>query len=220
MKSNCGAMLRTSPHGAERMLMKRANIVKEAKVIHVVASALLLLSGVLFIAWADVNDTVVRCLLGCNLIVTGVARGLGYFANDLYRLAFQYVLAMGGFCVILGVLFLISPGQALVAIPYVIGAFVLLDGLLKLQTAFDAKAFGMKQWVGLLLSASAVGAFAIWVMIGSTVIVRPLLLVGIALVLDGAENIWNTMGTVRVRSKKQDPFEEMVVDFEQNKGEK
>jgi hypothetical protein len=36
------------------------------------------------------------------------------------------------------------------------------------------------------------------------------LMVGIALILDGSENMWNTMGTVRVRAKKEDRFEDLL----------
>ena len=33
-------------------------------------------------------------------------------------------------------------------------------------------------------------------------------LTGVTLMLDGAENVWNTMGTVRVRAKEKNRFEE------------
>ncbi|MBE6555401.1 MAG: hypothetical protein E7663_04110 [Ruminococcaceae bacterium] len=189
--------------------MKRANIVKEAKITHVVVSALLLLSGVFFIAWPELYSASVRWLVGANFIVMGGVRVLGYFANDLYRLAFQYDLAVGGLSVILGVLILICPADVLETLPYVIGVFVILDGLLKLQTAFDAKAFGMKQWIGLLISAALLGACGIVVLIGTSEWNR-IILVGVALIADGAENIWNTMATVRVRTKKKDRFEDLL----------
>ncbi|MBQ8341505.1 MAG: DUF308 domain-containing protein [Clostridia bacterium] len=189
--------------------MKRANIVKEARVIHVIAAVFLVLAGILFVAWSDAGDTVTRWALGGALCVIGAARVLGYFANDLYRLAFQYDLALGLFCIIFAVLSVIRPDSIRNVIPYAVGVYVLMDGLLKLQTAFDAKAFGMKHWVGLLSSSVVVSVFGILVLVGSTMW-TPQLLVGIALVLDGAENIWNTMGTVRVRAKKADRFEDLL----------
>ena len=189
--------------------MKRADIVKEARVIHVVASALLLLSGVLFIAWSDVGDLMTRLVLGGIFAVMGIARILGYFANDLYRLAFQYDLALGVFCVIFAVLIIIRPDNIRNVIPYAVGMYVLFDGLLKIQTAFDAKAFGMKHWFGLLISSSVVSIFGVLALVGSTMW-DPQLLMGIALVLDGGENVWNTMGTVRIRAKKEDRFEDLL----------
>lgn len=189
--------------------MKRANIVKEARVIHVVASVLLLLSGILLWAWSDAGDTLTRWLIGANFAVLGIARILGYFANDLYRLAFQYDLALGAFCVIFGVLCVIRPDSIQSVIPYAIGIYVLFDGLLKAQTAFDAKAFGMKHWFGLLISSGLLSLFGILALVGLTMWPSQIL-VGIALMLDGGENVWNTMGTVRVRAKKEERFGDLL----------
>lgn len=190
--------------------MKRANIVKEARAIHVVASVLLLFAGIVLITWRDAGDTTTRWLLGATFFLMGAARILGYFANDLYRLAFQYDFALGLFCLIFAVLCVIRPDSIRYVIPYAVGIYVLFDGLFKLQTAFDAKAFGMKHWFGLLISAIVVSLFGILVEIGSTVWETQQLLVGIALVLDGGENVWNTMGTVRVRAKKEDRFGDLL----------
>ena len=189
--------------------MKRANIVKEAKIVHVTASFLLLVAGVMFMAWPNLVATAVRWMLGGVLVVMGGARILGFFANDLYRLAFQYDLALGALCVIFGVLIVISPEQTQSALPYAIGLYVLLDGLLRMQTALDAKAFGMKQWWGLLTSSAVVSIFGVLVLLGiASNLFSSRLLFGFVLALDGAENIWNTMGTMRVRVKKQDHLDD------------
>ena len=190
--------------------MKRANIGKEARLTHVIASALLLLSGVFLLIWHREGELAIRWLVGANFVVTGAARLLGYFSNDLYRLAFQYDLGMGGLCVILGVLIFISPEKVLESLPYVFGTYVIIDGLLKLQTAFDAKAFGMRKWIGLLISAALVCVCGIMVLIGSALWSR-MVMIGTALVADGAENIWHTMATVRVRTKKnRRQFEDLL----------
>ena len=194
--------------------MKRANIVKEAKITHVVASGLLLVAGVMFMAWADLDSEAVRWILGGVFAILGGARILGYFANDLYRLAFQYDLALGVFCIIFGVLIVISPERAQIVLPYAIGLYVLLDGLLRMQAAFDAKAFGMRQWWGLLSSSALVSIFGILVLLGmGSGLFSSQLLFGLALALDGAENVWNTMGTMRVRVKtkeRNDDYEKLL----------
>ncbi|MBQ8341992.1 MAG: DUF308 domain-containing protein [Clostridia bacterium] len=189
--------------------MKRADIVKEARAIHVIASTLLLLTGILFIVWSDLGSLTSRWVLCGIFALMGVARILGYFANDLYRLAFQYDLALGLFCVIFAVLHAIMPDSVTQVIPYAVGMYVLMDGLLKVQTAFDAKTFGMKHWFGLLISSAILSIFGILTLIGSAVW-DPQLLMGIALVLDGGENVWNTMGTVRIRAKKESRFEDLL----------
>ena len=189
--------------------MKRANNVKEVRIIHVIVSALLFLSGVFLIARPDIGGGAARWLVGANLIVTGAVRILGYFSNDLYRLAFQYDLAIGGLGTILGVLIFIYPDKVTELLPYVLGTYVILDGLFKLQTAFDAKQFGMRKWSGLLICAIAVSVCGIAVLVGATAWDR-VVLSGVALAVDAAENIWNTMATVRVRAKGKERFEDLL----------
>lgn len=192
--------------------MKRANIVKEVRVIHVIVSALLFFSGLFLIVWPDIGGHAARWLVGANFVLVGVVRALGYFANDLYRLAFQYDLAVGGVSAILGVLLFFYPENVPTLLPYVMGTYILFDGLLKLQTAFDARQFGMKKWVGLLSSAIAVVVCGIVVVVGASGWNR-VVLTGIALAVDAAENIWNTMATVRVRAKEKDRFEDMLEEY-------
>lgn len=189
--------------------MKRANIVKEVKIIHVTVSVLLFFSGVFLFVWPDIGGIAARWLVGVNFIITGLVRLLGYFTNDLYRLAFQYDFALGGFAAILGVLIFLYPNKVVELLPYVLGTYIMLDALFKLQTAFDAKLFGMKKWVGLLASAIAVCICGIVVLIGATGWNR-VILTGLVLAVDAAENIWNTMATVRVRAKEKDRFEDLI----------
>ena len=189
--------------------MKRANIVKEVRVIHVAVSTLLLLSGLFLAIWPDFGELAARWLVGGNFILVGAIRVLGYFSNDLYRLAFQSDFAMGGLTVILGVLIFLYPANVLLLLPYVMGAYIIIDGLLKLQTAFDARGFGMRKWGGLLSSAVAVTVCGVIALIGAPSW-NGMILTGVALAVDAAENIWNTMGTVRIRAKDQPRFEELL----------
>lgn len=189
--------------------MKRLEIVKEMRIIHVAVSLLMILAGVFLLAWPEIGRTIIRYLIGGTFILLGAARTLGYFSNDLYRLAFQYDLALGSLAAILGVLFIISPDNVQTALPFIIGVYILIDALLKLQTAVDAKAFGMRHWWGLMASALTITVAAVATIILNARITNHAV-IPIILMLDGAESIWNTLGTVRIRTKKEGRFEELL----------
>lgn len=184
------------------MRNRNDDIVQGAKITVIVTSALLLCCGLFIIFWSEGNLEVVRVLVGVISILMGGSRLFGYFSNDLYRLAFQAGYAEGAFCVILGILFLLSPSGVFSVFPYIVGIYVILDGMLKLQTAMDARTFGMHNWVILIISACVTGVLGILTVVLETYAVNTAMLVGIALAADGAENMWETMYTVRVRTKK------------------
>ena len=161
--------------------MRRANILKEAKITHLIASAVLFLTGITLVAWADIAPLMARYLVAVGFIVIGLARVLGYFANDLYRLAFQYDLAIGSLSVILAILVLIYPDNLMAILPFGMGIYVLSDALLKLQTAIDAKLFGMRQWIGLLVASLIASVAGVISLIVSVSLQEPTILVGIAI---------------------------------------
>ncbi len=196
--------------------MKRLEIVKEMRIIHLIMSFLMILAGIFLLAWPEVATQVARYLLSVTFLVLGAARVLGYFANDLYRLAFQYDLALGALAMILGMLFLIGRENVHLALPYIIGVYVLIDALFKLQTAMDAREFGMRAWPPLLITALAITGAAIAILVMQTMLEETFALIPIALILDGAESFWNTLGTVRIRTKKEGRYEELLENKEFN----
>ena len=67
----------------------------------------------------------------------------------------------------------------------------------------------MWHWFGLLISSGVLSVFGVLALVGLTMW-TPHVLVGIALVLDGGENIWNTMGTVRIRASKDERYGDLL----------
>jgi uncharacterized membrane protein HdeD (DUF308 family) len=129
---------------------------------------------------------------------------LGYFSNDMYRLAFQFDFAMGLFMFVIGVLMVIFRSASDNLLPLFIGLYTMIDGMQKAQIAIDAKKFGISMWPLILATAVVLTA------VGITTAVNILkefaaahIMLGIALVADGCENAWITSYTVRVRATKK-----------------
>ncbi len=186
--------------------MKQHNgVVKSAKIINVISAGLMSLAGLLLLVIPDLETMVAqRIVLGTLFGLTGAAKIFGYFSNDLYRLAFQFDLAIGIFCILLTLLTELMPEYAFGTLPIIFAAYVSLDGLLKIQTSIDARRFGMKSWIVMLITAVMLfgaGGFALGAVLAQ--LLRPNAVVGIALMADGLENIWITASTVRIRARKK-----------------
>lgn len=189
-------------------------IVKSAKIINVASAALMSLAGLLLLIVPTMEAFAAqRILLGSLFALTGLAKLFGYFSNDLYRLAFQFDFAIGVFCELLAVLIFLLPETAFDYLPALISVYVLLDGLLKLQTSLDARRFGMHRWMIILATSvllSLGGGFAVYAV--SFGLLRYFAIVGIMLIADGFENIFVTAYTVRVRARKKQVSEHFGLD--------
>ena len=134
---------------------------------------------------------------GVFLIVYGV--------TNLFQLAFQFDLALGIVSIVLGIIIIKKTEYIIEILSTAIGIFMLVDGAFKIQTAVEAKRFGIERW-WLILVMSFVVAF-----VGILLLVTPfetagmiVRLIGLNLSLDGILNLFvvrNTVETIRRNTK-------------------
>ena len=97
---------------------------------------------------------------------------------------------LGLMLAVLGVIILRNPGQAMSFLCLMLGIATMADGLFKLQSALDARRFGLKSWP--LILTLAVGAGVV----GALLMLRPMqsaraltVLLGIGMMLEGVLNL-------------------------------
>ena len=172
------------------------------------ASLLLIIIGALFVVFSDQALRVICIITGAALTVFGVIKIVGYFSKDLYKLAFQFDLALGAVLILIGVLMIVKP-SSIETLIVLLGAFLLFDGAFKIQTAADAKKFGIKSWGMFLLFAVATmicGLILIFSPFEAATVMLKLL--GISIIIDGIQNIFITAYTVKATKNAEKLFGE------------
>ena len=138
---------------------------------------------------------------GVFLIVYGVTKLSGYFAKDLFQLAFQFDLALGIVSIVLGIIIIKKTEYIIEILSTAIGIFMLVDGAFKIQTAVEAKRFGIENWWLILVMSFAGILLLVTPFETAGMIVR---LIGLNLSLDGILNLFvvrNTVETIRRNTK-------------------
>ncbi|MCD7866905.1 MAG: DUF308 domain-containing protein [Clostridiales bacterium] len=138
-------------------------------------------------------------VMGILLLAYGVIKIIGYFSRDFYCLAFQFDFAFGILLMAVGAIMLIRKNVVINLIYVMFGLLILTDALFKIQTAMDAKKFGLTLWWRILLIALCTGVF------GFVLLVRPLeaaqammRLTGVSIILEGLLNLCVVIYTVKV----------------------
>lgn len=180
--------------------MKNIKYVKRGYTICEVAFAL---CGIIIALFPTKSMTAVSYIAGGIILINGIIRIFGYFCDDLYSLAFQFDLALGIFSVIFGAVFLIHPVWLFSILPFLLGLFVLINGLFVLQTSIDSKRFGMKYWWILLGFAVVSAGFGIALLFNPFAGAKMLtVLIGVAMFAVGSCKIFLSVYTI-VEKKKQ-----------------
>ena len=187
--------------------------ISRIKIAYSIISAGLILMGLCFTFFPEISALTICYCVGAVSIVFGIIKLMGYFSNDVYRLAFQFDLAIGIAMIICGAVIVIRPRMLIAMLPVILGILVLVDGLFKIQTALDSKRFGLKKW----WISLALGILAC--VIGICLILDPFegnkiltVLLGITLVIDGVQNLWMVLYTVKSKRAKDDSIEVTFIE--------
>lgn len=183
--------------------MRNLKIVKNAYSIMTVC---LILVGAILLFWPQMGLDTICKIYGIFLVIYGIAKLSGYFARDLFQLAFQFDLALGITMIVVSAAMIFHTQALLSVLTVCIGLFMLFDAALRVQTALDARRFGEERWWLVLALSILVALAGILLMLmpftAQGVILR---IVGLNLVLDGALNFWLAKTTVKV--PKDVPYE-------------
>lgn len=172
---------------------------RTAKAGNLILAALTVLLGISLLLHPDLGLTVLGTVAGWLLVTAGIFKMAGYFAKDLYRLAFQYDLFFGLLMTVLGVLILAKPAGLFRLLCTAAGLTFAADGLMRIKTATDARRFGLRKWWTVLLSGIFAAVCGILIMCFPAQSTETVLrLVGLGLAAEGLLNMVTVLMTVRI----------------------
>lgn len=180
--------------------------VKFAKSGYVTVSVALILAGLLLLIHPQVSAVMFCKVSGVILLLCGGIKIYGYLVKDLYRLAFQFDLAMGALVFALGLIMLLRTDGFLRFFNLLIGIVVLADGLFKIQTAVDAKRFGLGKWWLIAIMAAVTSILGLCVVldpIGDAGIVGLTAISGAVLVMEGLLNLCVALCAVKTTGERR-----------------
>ena len=176
---------------------------KAAKTGYTVLSLLLCLLGIFLMVKPDFSIVLLCRIMGGILLLFGAVKIIGYCSRDLYRLAFQYDLAVWILLMALGIILVIRTDMLIHLVCILMGVCVLADALLKIQTAVDARVFGIRWWWLILTAAILAG------IVGFILIFRPskstamiMVLLGISLLAEGILNLITVLTAVQRKHRE------------------
>lgn len=194
--------------------MRSTKLIRAAKIAYIVTSLLFCVGGALLLTLGDLSVSVIGTAGGILLLVFGLVKLAGYFSKDLYRLAFQFDLAEGILLLVIGAAVLCNPDRAIAFLCLMLGLAVLVDALCKLQTALDARRFGLPAWgliLGLAICTGLIGAVLAFRPAASARVLTALL--GVSLVAEGALNLCVALFAVKViRHQRPEEAEYWIED--------
>lgn len=182
--------------------MRSTMMIKTAKISYMVLSAVFCAMGIVLLTRPDCDMQVIGRVTGAALAAFGAVKLLGFYSKDLYRLAFQHDHVLGILSIALGLMLLLRRGMNAGVLCLVLGVEIVTDGLFKVQTALDARRFGLNTWWLMLALAAIAAAIGAWLVVcdgGRTLV----LLSGVSLLAQGLLNLCVALCAIRITPNRQ-----------------
>lgn len=191
-------------------------LLKRVKWVYVLLSVFLMGLGACLFLWPDIPAVAICCAIGGGAVVFGIVKIVLYVLREVGTVGEQFDFAIGAMCVIAGAILLIHPEAILSMIPQVLGVYMLIDCVFKLQITLDAKRLGNRGW---WLSLAVTIICIVW---GLLIIWRPfgledrsVALIAGGLIADGVQNLLSVIymaATVRKTEAVDEPVAPAAVE--------
>lgn len=146
-----------------------------------ITSILLFLFGILLISNANGFIKSISTIIGIVLLLIGVFPVVDYFRYRKEGILAGISLVSGIFSIVCGLMFLLNENMLMVLIPVFIGVWMIINGINKLQLAFEIKDQNEKSWIITFI-------FSILIIVcGGYFIINP---------ISGAQLVTSTLGII------------------------
>lgn len=113
----------------------------------IVTSIFLIILSI-FLIFKPVNSlTFMMIFLGIIVISNGFIHTVSYFATPDELKSYSFELLEGIVCMIIGLFFILSPKVITSIFPIIIGFWIIIQSILKLQLSFNLKSIKNSEWV-------------------------------------------------------------------------
>lgn len=151
-------------------------------------SLLLVILGIYIIIRPDVGVSAICGVVGALALIFGIIKVVVYFATEVRGIGMTYDLSVGTLCAIAGIILMLKPRGVVELIQVLIGTYLVIDSVLKLQTAVDAKRLRLDLWwIPLIFTIICLAlGISMLVRLGGDLV---MILIGVSLIADGIQNL-------------------------------
>ncbi len=116
-----------------------------------IVSVLLVILSLFLIVKPIESLNFVMALLGCITLLDGIIHVVSYFISSKEFRTYSFELIQGILGVVLGFVFIFNPHVIISFLPFIIGAWIVVEGIIKLQFAFNMRGNETGNWIILLI---------------------------------------------------------------------
>lgn len=116
-----------------------------------IVSILLLILSLFLIIKPAASLNFIITLLGCIAILDGIIHIISYISSSSEMKVYSFELVQGVLSALLGFVFVYNPELIVSFLPFIVGTWIIIEGIIKFQFSFNLRATGTDNWLMILL---------------------------------------------------------------------
>lgn len=176
-----------------------AQFFNRIKWTYVLISVFFIVLGILMIVRPEASLPLICRGLGILAAIFGAIRILQYFLRAPQGIGQRYDLAGGLFCLLIALLLIFRANEVAAILSVIVGIFILIDSVFKLQVALDAQRTGVPTW-GMMMILACLSLLLGILLVFDTFQGQKLLsvIMGVALIYDAVADLFTVFYVTRV----------------------
>lgn len=129
------------------------DLFKKSGYLSILSSIIFLILGIMLVNNPDKIVQITSYIIGLILIIMGIFRIVSYFTSKNLYIFYDYNFIYGSLCALLGLLIILCGNIIATFFRIVIGIWIILSGISKINLSFKIKDVGINYWpLNLILS--------------------------------------------------------------------
>lgn len=165
----------------------------------ILISIIMILISILLIINPTGVLNVVMIIFGLAILIDGILRFISYFKSEKESRVFSVELFMGIVEIMAGILVLIGKGIFISILPILIGIWIIVRSIMKLQISFNLKSADSERWILILISS------IVSLLLGVLIILNPFgtvvtitVIAGIILLISSIIDLCQSLAIIKV----------------------
>lgn len=186
---------------------------KRIKADMILSAVLCAVMGIVIFVWPDKTIDVLCKILAVGLILIGVVNLISYFTN---RSIHPFAGPLGLIILLVGFWIFMKPESIVSLVPIVIGVLLVIHGVQDIKVAIESKDNGYERWWSMLIVGSVSLIFGVICIVNAFGLVKlALRFVGIALIYDGASDLWVVWKAVRMAKAAKEEADALDIEYKE-----
>lgn len=123
------------------------NYINKLSKISTLTSVLFMIIGLFLIIKPATTLSMISYVIGIIILVSGIVSLIKYFSNHDKVNVYDFGLVLGILSVITAIIFITSPSMIASIIPLILGMWILVNGIIKLQFAINLRNQPKSNWI-------------------------------------------------------------------------